>query len=77
MNLTFYENNKETRNTSITPFIKKNAFPSVFSKFETEKTFRRDSLCLKLAKTKTFYQNIKILNKKWIKSKKNSEIYLT
>ena len=62
MNLTFYENNKETRNTSITPFIKKNAFPSVFSKFETEKTFRRDSLCLKLAKTKTFlpkYKNIK------------------
>jgi hypothetical protein len=62
MNLTFYENSKEGRNTSFSPLLKQNLLPSVFSKFETDKKFTRDCLCLKMAKTNVFlpnYNNIK------------------
>ena len=62
MNLTFYENSKENRSKSFTPKLDKLTLPSIFTKFETEKNFNRDSLCLKLEKNKIFlpnYTNIK------------------
>ena len=61
MNLTFYENSKESKNNSFSPSLEKLNFPSIFSKFETEKNFFRDSLSLKLAKNKIYlprYKNI-------------------
>ena len=39
MNLTFYENNKETRNTSITPFIKKMHFHQFLANLKLKKLF--------------------------------------
>ena len=70
MNLTFYENNKENRNNSFSPIQKKLIFPSVFSKFETEKNFSRDSFCLKLAKSRIFLPNYKNIKQEMDKIKK-------
>lgn len=70
MNLTFNENNKENRNNSFSPIQKKIIFPSIFSKFETEKNFSRDSFCLKLAKTKIFLPNYKNIKQEMDKFKK-------
>ena len=69
MNLTFYEN-KENRNKSFSSIQKKLIFPSVFSKFETEKNFSRDSFCLKLAKSKIFLPNYKNIKQEMDKIKK-------
>ena len=70
MNLTFYENNKENRNNSFSSIQKKLIFPSIFSKFETEKNFSRDSFCLKLAKSKIFLPNYKNIKQEMDKIKK-------
>lgn len=62
MNLTFYENSKEDLYNFYSSKNYKSVFPSIFSKFETEKNFSRDSLCIKLSKNKIFlpkYKNIK------------------
>ena len=62
MNLTFYENSKEDLYNFYSSKNDKSVFPSIFSKFETEKNFSRDSLCIKLSKNKIFlpkYKNIK------------------
>ena len=70
MNLTFYENRKENRNNSFSHNLNKLIFPSVFSKFETEKNFYRDSLCIKLAKSKIFLPNYKNIKKELLEVRK-------
>ena len=70
MNLTFYENRKENRNNSFSHNLNKIIFPSVFSKFETERNFYRDSLCIKLAKNKIFLPNYKNIKKELLEVKK-------
>ena len=70
MNLTFYETRKENRNNSFSHNFNKMIFPSVFSKYETEKNFYRDSLCIKLAKNKIFLPNYKNIKKEISEVKK-------
>ena len=70
MDLTFYENNKENRSKSFTPKLDKLNLPSIFTKFETEKNFFRDSICLKLAKSKIFLPNYKNIKQEMDKVKK-------
>ncbi len=53
MNITF----SDTGNNSFSANNNRLLFPSIFSKFETEKNFSRDSLCIKLAKNKIFLLN--------------------
>ena len=62
MNLNFYGNCKENLYNFYLSTNDKSLFPSIFSKFETEKNFSRDSLCIKISKNKIFlpkYKNIK------------------
>ena len=75
MNLTFYENNKQSKNSSFSPLQKMLIFPSIFSKFETEKNFTRDSFCLKLAKSKIFLPNYKNIKQEMDKIKKQFRNY--
>ena len=64
MNLTFYENSKE-ENNSLSPSLRKLKFPSIFSKFETEKNFFRDTI-----KNKIFLPYYKNIEQEIIRVKK-------
>ncbi len=66
MNLTF----SDTGNNSFSANNNRLLFPSIFSKFETEKNFSRDSLCIKLAKNKIFLPNYKNIKQEMSKVKK-------
>ena len=70
MNLTFYENSKESKNNSFSTSLAKLNFPSIFSKFETEKIFFRDSLNLKLAQNKIFLPHYKNIAQEILRVKK-------
>ena len=63
MNLTFYENLKEVNKTNI-------KFPSIFSKFETERKNYMDSLCPKSYKNQIFLPDYKNIGEEIAKLKK-------